>query len=226
MPPKKTKKAPAKRVTRAAAKKTSDDKSDGADGAVKDGGKKTATKPATPAKTATGGKRKRADGEDEDSSPSGSDKSKKAKLSPTSAANAKVEEYLKIRIKDLGFNVEPVKGHEPDDEDEDEPDEDWASMPRLRQRCDDRLDEIEEAIRTIGREIEPKYDIPEHKSDETRHEKRQKNDKLKYDQEIEPIAEKKRVKVCARCVQDIMIGAASYNPAAGSVPSCPWKQTG
>jgi hypothetical protein len=196
MPPKKSKKTgdkvPPKRVTRAAAKKVSDDESDGTDGAVRDGGKK----PATPAKPAAGGKRKRADGEDEeDSSPAGNKKSKKPKLSPKSARKARLEEYLKNRIGDLGFKVESVKGYDPDDEDEDEPDEDWASMRRLRQRCDDRLDEIEEAIRTIGREKFPDLDIPDHKSDETRYEKRLKNEGIEYDEEIEPIAEKKRMKV-------------------------------
>jgi hypothetical protein len=73
MPPKKSKKtapgkAPTKRTTRAAAKKASDDKSAGADGAVKD---VTPTKPTTLPKAATGEKRKRTDGADEeDSSPS------------------------------------------------------------------------------------------------------------------------------------------------------------
>lgn len=117
-----------------------------------------------------------------------------------------MEAYLRDRIKDLRFNVEPVEGHEPDDEDEDEPDEDWASMARLRQRCDDRLDEIEEAIRTLGNEKLIKYtkckppipllDIPEHKSEATRHEKRQKNKEIKDNEEIDPIAEKNHVKVC------------------------------
>lgn len=200
MPPKKSKKTgdkvPPKRVTRAAAKKAIDDESDGTDGAVKDGGKKTAKKPATPNKPAAGGKRKRADGEDEeDSSPAGTKKSKKPKLSPKSARIVTLEEYLKNRIGDLGFKVEAVKDHDPHDEDEDEPDEDWASMRRLRQRCDDRLDEIEEAIRTIGREKYPDFDIPEHKSDETRYEKRLKNEDIEYDEEIEPIAKKKRMKV-------------------------------
>jgi hypothetical protein len=176
MPPKKGKKAapskaPAKRTTRAAAKKASDDKSAAAVGAVKDA---TTTKPATPpkpvtpAKPASGDKRKRADGADEeDSSPPGT---KKPKLSPKSAERVRVEEYLKIRVKDLGFNVDPVKGHD-DDEDEDEPAEYWTSIQCMRQRCDDRLDEIEEAIRTIGHSLYSGLVIPEHKSDETRHEK-------------------------------------------------------
>jgi hypothetical protein len=90
----------------------------------------------------------------------------------------RVEEYLKIRVKDLGFNVDPVKGHD-DEEDEDDPDEHWTSIQRMRQRCDDRLDEIEEAIRTIGRRLTSGLDIPEHKSDETRHEKRQKDKEIK-----------------------------------------------
>lgn len=149
-------------------------------------------------KAATGGKRKRADEDEEDSTPAGT---KKSKLSPKSARETKLDEYLKIRIKDLGFNVEPVKGHEPDDEDEDEPDEDWASTSRLRQRCDDRLDDIEEAIRAIGREKFPQYDIPEHSSDETRQEKRKKNEGIEDDKEIEPIAEKERVKVHFHFVQ-------------------------
>jgi len=153
---------------------------------------------ATAKKAATGGKRKRTDEDEEDSTPVAT---KKPKLSPKSARETKLEEYLKIRIKDLGFNVEPIKGHEPDDEDEDEPDEDWASTSRLRQRCDDRLDDIEEAIRTIGRERFPAYDILEHKSDETRQEKRKKNEGIQDDQEIEPIAEKKRVKVRLQFVQ-------------------------
>ncbi|KAI4747485.1 hypothetical protein E4T50_02230 [Aureobasidium sp. EXF-12298] len=198
MPPKKSKrtgdKVPPKRVTRAAAKKVSDDESDGTDGAVKDGGKKPAKKPATPTKPAAGGKRKRTDDEDEeDSSPAGTKKLKKPKLSPKSARKVRLEEYLKNRIGDLGFKVEAVKGHDPDDEDEDEPDEDWASMRRLRQRCDDRLDEIGEAIRTIGREKYPDFVIPDHKSDETRYEKRLKNDEIEYDEEIEPIVEKKKI---------------------------------
>lgn len=153
---------------------------------------------ATAKKTATGGKRKRVDEDDEDSIPAGT---KKPKISPESARETKLQEYLKIRIKDLGFNVEPVKGHEPDDEDEDEPGEDCTSTSRLRQRCDDRLDDIEEAIRTIGREKFTQYDISEHKSDETRQEKRKKNEGIEDDREIEPIAEKERVKVCFHFVQ-------------------------
>lgn len=153
---------------------------------------------ATAKKPAAGDKRKRADEDEEDSTPAGT---KKTKLSPKSAARTKLEEYLKIRIKDLGFNVEPVKGHDPDDEDEDEPDEDWASTSRLRQRCDDQIDDIEEAIRAIGREKFPQYDIPEHKSDETRQEKRQKNEDIGDNEEIEPIAEKKRVQVSFRFLQ-------------------------
>jgi hypothetical protein len=198
MPPKKSKKnapskPPAKRTTRAAAKKAPDDKS-AADGVVKDA---TPTKPATPPKAAAGEKRKRTDGADEeDSSPSGT---KKPKLSPKSAERVRVEEYLKIRVKDLGFNVDPVKGHD-DEEDEDEPDEYWTSIQRMRQRCDDRLDEIEEAIRTIGRRFYKDLVIPEHKSDETRHEKRQKDKDIKDDQEIDPIAESKTMKVRVRFV--------------------------
>jgi hypothetical protein len=196
MPPKDSKKTasskdgkiPPKPATKAA-KKASDDTSGAADGAVKD---TTATKPITPIKPATGDKRKCADGADDgDGSPAGT---KKAKLSPKSAGRVKIEEYLKIRVKDLGFNVDPVKGHD-DDEDEDEPDEGWTSIQRLRQRCDDRLDEIEEAIRTVGRHLYSDHDIPEHKSDETRHEKRQKNKDIKDDEEVEPIAHPKRVKV-------------------------------
>lgn len=208
MPPKKGKKtapskAPAKRTTRAAAKKASDDKSAAADGAVKDA---TIIKPATPPKPATGEKRKRTDGADEeDSSSSGT---KKPKLSPKSAERVRVEEYLKIRVKDLGFNVDPVKGHD-DNEDEDEPDEHWTSIQRMRQRCDDRLDEIEEAIRTIGRSLKSGLVIPEHKSDETRHEKRQKHKDIKDDQEIDPIAESKTMKVRVRFVVLICIMTAA-----------------
>ncbi|KAG9948621.1 hypothetical protein KCU85_g4903, partial [Aureobasidium melanogenum] len=183
---------------------------------AKDGSKKTATEPAkspSPAKPATsptGDKRKRGDGEDDDDeeedsrSPPRSRRPKKPKLSPKTGRKVKMEAYLRDRIKDLRFNVEPVEGHEPDDEDEDEPDEDWASMARLRQRCDDRLDEIEEAIRTLGNEKLIKYtkckppipllDIPEHKSEATRHEKRQKNKEIKDNEEIDPIAEKNHVK--------------------------------
>ncbi|KAI4722281.1 hypothetical protein E4T48_01564 [Aureobasidium sp. EXF-10727] len=208
MPPKKAKKndkggkPPPKRVTRAEAAKEKADAADGA--AVKDGSKKPAAKPAkptTPAKkttSPTGAKRKRADEEveeaDEDSPPR-TRNPKKPKLSPKTARRVKLLSYLENRTKDLGFKVEPSKHHEPDDEDEDEPDEDWASMQRLRQRCDDRLDDIEEAIRTIGREFYSDLDIPERKSDETRHEKRQKDEDIQDDQEINPIAEKKRVKV-------------------------------
>ncbi|CAD0106388.1 unnamed protein product [Aureobasidium uvarum] len=217
MPPKKGKKddkdgkPPSKRATRA---KTVKNKADAADGAaVKDGGKKTAakpakptepttpTKPTTPAKKATpatGAKRKRTDGDGEDDdSPPRTRNPKKPKLSPKTARRVKLESYLEDRIKDLGFKVEPSKHHEPDDEDEDEPDEEWASMQRLRQRCDDRLDAIEEAIRTVGRghEFYSNLDIPERKSDETRHEKRQKDKDIQDDEEIIPIAEKKRVKV-------------------------------
>jgi hypothetical protein len=196
MPPKTTKKtSPSKdgkvspKPATKAAKKASDDTSGAADGAVKDA---TATKPVTPTKPAAGDKRKRADGTDDgDSSPS---KTKKAKLSPKSAERVKIEEYLKIRVKDLGFNVDPVKGHD-DEEDEDEPDEGWTSIQRLRQRCDDLLDEIEEAIRAVGRHLYSDLYIPEHKSDETRHEKRQKNKDIRDDEEIEPIAHPKRVKV-------------------------------
>ncbi|CAD0082041.1 unnamed protein product [Aureobasidium vineae] len=214
MPPKKDKKDDKdgkKRVTRAGSAKAAKEKADAADGAaVKDGGKKTAakpakpttpTKPTTPAKKATpvtGAKRKRADEEDEeDDSPPRTRNPKKPKLSPKTARRVKLESYLEDRIKDLGFKVEPSKHHESDDEDEDEPDEEWASMQRLRQRCDDRLDDIEEAIRTIGRghEFYSNLDIPERKSDETRHEKRQKDKEIQDDQEINPIAEKKRVKI-------------------------------
>lgn len=185
---------------------------------AKEGSKKTATEPAkspSPAKPttpATGDKRKRADGEDDDDeeedsrSPPRTRRPKKPKLSPKTGRRVKMEAYLRDRIKDLGFRVEPVKGHEPDDEDEDEPDEDWATMSRMRQRCDDRLDEIEEAIRTLGSENLIKYtklkpsipllDIPQHKSEETRYEERQKNKDIKDNEEIDPIAVKNHVKVC------------------------------
>ncbi|KAH0388851.1 hypothetical protein KCU92_g532, partial [Aureobasidium melanogenum] len=213
MPPKGKKndkggKAPSKQA------KADDGTADAVDGSsVKDGRKKTATakspSPAKPTTPATGDKRKRADEEDEedeeedDRSPPRTRRPKKPKLSPKTGRKVKLEAYLRDLVKDLAFNVEPVKGHEPDDEDEDMPDEDWASTQRLRQRCDDRLDEIEEAIRTLGSEkltkyskekVIPELDIPEHKSDKTRHEKRQKNKEIKDDEEIDPIAEKKRVK--------------------------------
>ncbi|KAK6007159.1 hypothetical protein QM012_006167 [Aureobasidium pullulans] len=219
MPPKKSKKpdqdgkAPSKRATRGASAKADNEKVDVAEGSpVNDGSKKTAKKPASspspakPSTPSTGDKRKRADEEDENQdeedsrSPPRSRRPKKPKLSPKTGRRVKFEVYLRDRVKDLGFNVEPVKGHEPDDEDKDKPDEDWASMQHLRQRCDDRLDEIEEAIRTLGRDKLKKYtnlpelDIPEHKSDETRHEKRQKDESIKVNEEIDPIAEKKRVK--------------------------------
>lgn len=42
----------------------------------------------------------------------------------------------------------------------------------LHQRCDDRLDGIEVAIRAIGHEKFPQYEIPEYKSDDPRHKKR------------------------------------------------------
>ncbi|KAG9565175.1 hypothetical protein KCU97_g16891, partial [Aureobasidium melanogenum] len=217
MPPKDKKndkggKAPSKQA------KADDGSADAVDGSsAKHGSKKSATakspSPGKPTTPATGDKRKRADEEDEeheedekdDRSPPRTRRPKKPKLSPKTGRKVKLEAYLRDLVKDLAFNVEPVKGHEPDDEDEDVPDEDWAWMQRLRQRCDDRLDEIEEAIRTLGSEkltkyvsgkVIPELDIPEHKSDETRHEKRQKNKEIKDNEEIDPIAEKKRVKVC------------------------------
>ncbi|KAH0265278.1 hypothetical protein KCU91_g11544, partial [Aureobasidium melanogenum] len=213
MPPKgkkndKSGKAPSKQA------KADDGTADAVDGSpAKDGSKNTATakspSPAKPTTPATGAKRKRADEEDEedeeedDRSPPRTRRPKKPKLSPKTGRKVKLEAYLRDLVKDLAFNVEPVKGHEPDYEDEDVPDEDWASTQRLRQRCDDRLDEIEEAIRALGSEkltkyskekVIPELDIPEHKSDETRHEKRQKNKEIKDDEEIDPIVEKKRVK--------------------------------
>lgn len=186
-----------------------------AESPVKDGSDKTPKKPskspspAKPATPAAGKKRKRADEEDEESeeddrSPPRSKYPKKPKLSPKTARRVKQEAYLSARIKDLGIKVEPVKGHEPDDEDEDRPEEDWNSMDRVRQRCDDRLDDIEEAVRALGGEILKQYknlpelDVSEQTSDETRHEKRQKNKKIKIDEEIDPIAEKKHVKVCVQ----------------------------
>lgn len=42
-------------------------------------------------------------------------------------------------------------------------------MPRLRQRCDDRLDEMEDAIRAIAREKFPKYDTPEQRNQVPKH---------------------------------------------------------
>lgn len=227
MPPKKAKKigkggkAPPKHATRAVSAKPDDETPEAVGGSpVKDSSDKTAKKPtkspspAKPDTPATGDKRKRADDEDEEEeednedsrSPPRSRRPKKPKLSPKSGKRVKLEAYLRDRVKDLGFNVEPVKGHEPDDEDEDKPDEDWASMQRLRQRCDDRLDEIEEAIRTLGKATLKQYrhipelDIPEHKSHETRYEKRQKDRKIEANQEIDLIAEKKRVKVCVRFI--------------------------
>lgn len=226
MPPKKAKKtdkgrkAPSGRKTRAGSAKADGEKAETVDGpSVKGGSDKTAKKPAkssAPAKpdtSATGDKRKRADDDDEDEdtedsrSPPRSRRPKKPKLSPNTGKRVKFEAYLRDRVKDLGFNVEPVKGHEPDDEDEDKPDENWASMQRLRQRCDDRLDEIEEAIRTLGKakikkyEDFPELDIPEHKGNETRYEKRQKDKAIKVNEEIDPIAEKKRVKVRVRAIR-------------------------
>lgn len=50
-------------------------------------------------------------------------------------------------------------------------DEDSASIPQSAP-TDDRLDGIEVAIRAIAREKFPQYEIPEYKSDDPRHKKR------------------------------------------------------
>ncbi|KAI5246873.1 hypothetical protein E4T47_02431 [Aureobasidium subglaciale] len=151
--------------------------------------------PAT--KTAKDDKRKRDDDNDEEADSGRRTKKSDTRVrdfSPEAAKINRVKEYLSARIKDLGFKVEPVEGHEPDDEDEEEPDDDWNSIGRLRKRCDDRLDDIEEAIRAVGRELYDGLDLPERQSDETRHDKRQKRfDQDALDKEIEPLADKRRL---------------------------------
>ncbi|KAI5208800.1 hypothetical protein AUEXF2481DRAFT_6399 [Aureobasidium subglaciale EXF-2481] len=149
------------------------------------------------AKTAKDDKRKRDDDNDEEADSGRRTKKSDTRVrdfSPEAAKINRVKEYLSARIKDLGFKVEPVEGHEPDDEDEEEPEDDWNSIGRLRKRCDDRLDDIEEAIRAVGRELYDGLDLPERQSDETRHDKRQKQfDQDALDKEIEPLVDKRRL---------------------------------